>query len=117
MGEMKKKYLKILRIEIEDLKYDVEGLIEECNKEHETGELSEYVFLENLVIFRRELLGLGVFSHILDSIEPDRYENLDEMVEFIRKSFIEKLKEHNLLKAIILYVERKLEKVEKYVNQ
>ncbi len=114
---MKKKYLKILRIEIEDLKYDVEGLIEECNKEREIGQVSEYVCLENLVIFRRELLGLGVFTQILDSIDTDRFENLDEMIEFIRKSFIEKLKELNLLKAIIHYVERKLDKVKKYVNQ
>ena len=117
MGEMKKKYLKILRIEIEDLKYDVEGLIEECNKEHENGQLSEYVFLGNLVIFRKEILGLGEFSNILDSIDPDRFESLDEMIDFIRKSFIDKIKEYNLIKAIILYVERKLEKVKKYVNQ
>lgn len=117
MSEKKNKYLKILRIEIEDLKYDVEGLIKECKIEHETGQVSEYVFLENLVIFRKELLGLGVFSQILDSIDPDRFENLDEMMEFIRKSFTDKIKEYNLLKAITLYVERKLEKVKKYVIQ
>ena len=117
MREYKKKYLKILRIEIEDLQEDIGDLIEESKKESETGTLSQYVFLENLVIFRKELLSLGVFFKVLDSIDPDKFKSLDEMIDFIRSNFMEKMKECGLIHAICNFVERKLMKVKKYVVQ
>lgn len=115
MIENRKKYLKILRIEIEDLQDDIGGLIAECKKEVETGILSNYVFLQNLTIFKKELLSLGVFFKILDSIDTEQYESLDDMIDFIRTSFSEKIKEYDLIQAINVYVERKLIKVKKYV--
>ena len=115
MHEMKKKYLKILRIEIEDLQEDIYGLIRESEKEHDDGLVSEFVFLENLTVFKREILSLGVFFQILDSVDPERFENLDDMIEFIRISFNEKITECSLIKAINRYVERKVMKVKKYV--
>ena len=115
MHDNKKKYLKILRIEIEDLQEDIDELIEQYRKESENGIISNYIFLENLVIFRKELMGLEIFSKILDSVDLDRYGSLDALIDFIRSSFMEKIKECSLIPAIGNFVERKLMKVRKYV--
>ena len=115
MHDNKNKYLKILRIEIEDLQEDINDLIEHYKKESEIGNISNYVFRENLVIFRKELLCLEMFFKILDSIDPDRYVNIDELIEFIRDSYDEKIKECGLIRATSSFIERKLIKVKKYV--
>jgi hypothetical protein len=116
MSETKKMYLKILRIEIEDLKTDIEHLIEELKKEHENEHLTNYVFLENLTIFGRELLGVGYFFKVLDKINPDEFDTLDSMADYIKETFRNMVKEHGLDEAINIYVERKLDKVKKYVT-
>ncbi len=115
MHEMKKKYMKILRIEIEDLREDINDLIEHCKKESETEIISSYVSQENIVIFRKELSELEIFFKILDSIDPDKFENLDELIEFIRDRFTEKIKEFGLIRAIGKFIDRKMIKVKKYV--
>ncbi len=115
MHDNKKKYLKILRIEIEDLQEDIDELIEQSMKASKNGTISNYIFLENLVIFRKELKGLEIFFEILDSVDPNKYESMDELIDFIRSSFMDEIKECGLIHAIGNFVERKLIKVRRYV--
>jgi hypothetical protein len=116
MREIKKNYLKILRIEIEDLKADIEFLIRESGKERESEQLSNYVFWENLTVFRNELSGVNSFFRVLDETDPDRFETLDEMIMYIQSSFKRKIKEYGIAEEINLYVGRKLMKVKQYVT-
>ena len=109
-------YLKILRIEIEDLKTDIEHLIEELKKEHEEEQLTNYVFLENLAVFGNELLGVGYFFNVLDKINPDDFDSLDSMANFIKTTLQKMVEEHGLTEAINNYAGRKLDKVKKYVT-
>ena len=116
MREIKKYYLKILRIEIEDLMEDIEFLIEESKKERESELLSNYVFWENITIFKNELSGVNSFFKVLDETDPDQFETLDEMVDHIRSIFKKKIKEYGLVEAVNLYVNRKIIKVRQYVT-
>ena len=115
MHDNKNKYLKILQIEIEDLQEDVNDLIEHYRKESEIGNISNYIYNENLVVFKKELLCLKMFFTILDSIDPDKYDTIDELIKFIRDSYEEKIKESGLIRATSTFIERKLTKVKKYV--
>ncbi len=115
MREIKRNYLKILRIEIEDLKQDIEALIEGCRREHESELLTHYVFMENLIVFRNELLGVDYFFKVLDSVDPDRYETLDNMTADLMATFRRMVEERGLPRDISYYVERKLMKVKQYV--
>jgi hypothetical protein len=67
MREIKRYYLKMLRVEIEDLHEDINLLIEEYNRLHEKEQLSSYVFSESLIVFRKELLGVDAFFRLLET--------------------------------------------------
>lgn len=117
MREVKKNYIKILKLELEDLEIDIERLIESCEEASEYSDLSENVFLENLALFKNELLAVNVFENMLDKVDIEQFDNLDDMVQFIKNSFEEKVRILGFAKAINRYVERKLIKVADYVTQ
>ena len=117
MRAAKQNYIAILRIELEDPNQDIERLAEECSKGHDAGYLSENVFMQNLATFKNELLGVHSFQHILDEIDPNDYETVDEMIEDIRKRFQHLIRSHGLVDALKIYVNRKLDKVARYIKQ
>jgi len=116
MRHLKENYLAILRLELKDLHEDIEALIEHLTREKERGHLTNYVFMENLALFRNELLGVDAFGKILDQLDPEAFATLDEMVDHLRISFRAKVKSSGLAEAINIYVERKLVKVRNYID-
>jgi len=117
MRALKNNYIAILRIELNDLLTDLEKLIEECSKGHQTGMISENVLMQNLAVFKNEILGVHRFQRILDNIHAQEYERLDDMIEDIRLKFHALIHDHGLADAIQIYIDRKLLKVERYVKQ
>ncbi len=115
MREIKKKYLQMLRIEIEDLREDIDLLVIEYDRLHENEQLSNYVFSENLTVIRRELLGVHAFFRLLDEINPDRFATLDDLIADLSDTFRGMVKKNGLPEVIESYVERKLLKVKEYV--
>lgn len=113
----KKHYLQILKIELEDLREDLEIMIEECKGNYEKEAITEHVFLANLTVFKNELLGVHEFFKIVDETDPDTFENLDAMVDHLRKCFKQKINTYGLAEAVNICVDRKLDKVAKYVMQ
>lgn len=117
MRKIKENYLAILRIELKDLQEDIETLIEQYTQEREQGKLTNYVFMENLALFKNELLGVEAFSQILDEIDLNRFATLDEMVDHLKNTFRDKVRTCGLAEVINIFIERKLEKVRQYVSQ
>ncbi|RPI00959.1 MAG: hypothetical protein EHM72_07750 [Calditrichaeota bacterium] len=117
MRATKQNYLAILRVELDDLSTDIEHLIDQCSHGRESGDISENVFLQNLATFKNELLGVHSFQKILDQIEPAAYPSLEEMIEDIRERFESLEKSHGIVHALQIYVNRKLDKVLRYVTQ
>ena len=117
MRAVKQNYIAILRIELEDLHQDIQRLAKECNTGRDAGYLSENVFMQNLAIFKNELLGVHAFQHILDRIDPNSYDTLDAMIEDIRNQFQTLIRSHGIVNALQIYVNRKLDKVARYVKQ
>ncbi|RKY48606.1 MAG: hypothetical protein DRP88_01765 [Candidatus Neomarinimicrobiota bacterium] len=115
MRKVKECYLKILKIELEDLKDDIEQLIEETRKEKDAGKLTNYVFFQNIALFKNELLGLNVFEGIIESTNPEDFDNLDEMIVHLKERFFKKIKTLGLAEAIRVYVGRKMTKAKRYV--
>ncbi|RKY49887.1 MAG: hypothetical protein DRP91_03110 [Candidatus Neomarinimicrobiota bacterium] len=115
MRKVKECYLKILKIELEDLKDDIEQLIEETRKEKDAGKLTNYVFFQNIALFKNELLGLNVFEDIIESTNPEDFDNLDEMIVHLKERFFKKIKTLGLAEAIRVYVGRKMTKAKRYV--
>ena len=116
MRNEKGKFLAIMRIELQDLHEDIEDLIQQTTRERESGALTNYVFLENLALFRNELLGVNTFGRLLDKVAPAEFGTLDELVEHLKASFRSRIKAAGLAEAIDLYLERKVDKARRYVE-
>lgn len=117
MIEKRKNYLNILRLELEDLHEDIDKLISECDSQKNDCRITNYVYMENLANLKNEILGLDVFSGIIDGTDPGRFNSLDEMIVSLKAAFSESMAEYGIINAIRLMVERKMEKVKKYVMQ
>ena len=117
MHNKKKCFLQILAIEMEDLREDIDLLIEHCNQEEHKGQLTEHVFFSNIALFRNEERGLDQFAAIIRETDPERFSDLETLIAHIRSAFIQKIRECGLAPFIDLLVERKMEKVIRYVNQ
>ncbi|MBN2436215.1 MAG: hypothetical protein JXK07_13195 [Spirochaetes bacterium] len=119
MLKKKSNYLSILKLELEDLKTDIELLIKKCCEDKEEDNISNYVFMENLTLFNNEILGVNVFHTIIDDFASkiDEYSDLEEMIDKLKDTFMDKMKEFGVSKAIYLSILRKMDKVKSYVMQ
>ena len=117
MRKMKKRYMEILNIELDDLKEDLERLVQDTKEKRQNGRLTEHVYLANLTLFKNELLGVDAFYKIMEKTDPDAFENLDALLNHLRNAFREKVRVCGLARAVNVCVERKLRKVARYVTQ
>ena len=110
------KFLRILRIELEDLEGHLERLIESHRQREHRHEVSEHVCQANVAVFRNEQRALTHFEQIIDAVEPDEHPDLDELVAWLGKTFEEELRIAGLSPAASFFTERKMQRVEQYVR-
>jgi hypothetical protein len=116
MKHLKERFIKILKIELDDLKEDVEQLISQCQAEVEHPKHSVHVYLENLAVLKNELLGVGHFAKLLDGLDPEAHADLDAMISHIQKAFATEIERCGLARAAVVLVSRKIDKVRKFVE-
>ncbi len=115
MDNKMKKYLEILKIELEDLIYDIEFNEENMKRRFDEHEITEYVFLENTSLLKREVLGLENVSKAVEKAKAES-ENVNELRAYIENYFINEMKAAGLPGAVRVLVERKLEKIATYME-
>ncbi len=109
------KYLKVLRIELEDLSEDLEVMKDLYGQRGRRDEITDYVFLENVSLLKSEIAGVEAAIRSMDEIPVDRFRNLDELVDYIDKLFRERTAGAGYPEAVYALVRRKLAKVSRYV--
>jgi hypothetical protein len=112
----REKFLKILRIEVDDLESHLERLIEEHAEREHRHEVSERVCLANVAVFRNEECALEHFRRIIDNVNPADHEDLDELVAWLQTRFKDELKRSGLSPAASFFTSRKMQRVEQYVR-
>ncbi len=115
MPEIVSKYLKILRIELEELEKDIEALEELYRKKHSDREITNYVFLENVSLIQHEESGLKAFLHVLDGLDARSYAGLQPLIGDIEARFQAIVQASSIPEAIYGIVRRKIEKTSRYV--
>ncbi len=115
MKHKMERYLKILKIELEDLEYDIQYGEEILRKRFEEHKITDYVFMENLSTFRTELAGVKKMEKEIDSL-VDKYETLDELVVHINEFFKKRVRESGLPEVVYVLIKRKLDKIYKYIS-
>jgi len=114
--DARKKYLKMLAVELQDLQEDIEVVIESSQRRLEDAEISRYVFLENMAVLKNEVLGIANVSTIIEAVNPADYDDLDSMVADLDRRFAEKLKERGFPAGVHQLIRRKLNKLADYVR-
>ena len=107
------RYLKILKIELEDLETDIAFSEELLRQKHDEHKITDYVFMENLSTFKSELLGIKEMEHEIDNL-VDKYDSLDDLTDDVYKFFKDKVKDAGLPEVVFVLIKRKLDKVYKY---
>jgi hypothetical protein len=111
------KYLKILAIELEDLESDITFLIEKYKQRRKDKEISDYVFLENLVVLNNEICGISSFKKILNKFDPASYTTIEAFLDDVKTAFRKQINECGLPEGIFMIIERKIMKVYTYIHQ
>ena len=113
---LKETYLKLLAIELEDLREDIQVVMRNCEQRRDHHEITNYVFMENMAVLKNEVLEIGSVTQFLSGIDTDDYETLDSMIEDIERRFREKLCSKGCPEGSFRLIQRKLAKVAQYVR-
>lgn len=111
------KYIKILKIELEDLHKDIEMYMERVESEKKCGEITNYVFMENLALIKNEIIGLDIINGYLDKLDLSEFSSIDKLANRIKEDLTKKLKEDGIAHALNIYLERKIDKVSEYLKK
>ncbi|MDD5766568.1 MAG: hypothetical protein PHW79_10030 [Candidatus Marinimicrobia bacterium] len=115
MKNLLNNFLRILGIEMDDLKEDIELMIGENKRRNESGKITNYVLMENMALFQNELHAIGAFQKILDQTDTNKFTTIESFIDDVKKKFREVARTHGYAEAGIICIERKIGKVMKYV--
>lgn len=110
------KYLKILKIELQDLENHIEVLLEDYHSREQKREVTEHVSLANTAVLRNEKSCIRHFINILDTIDLAEYANLDELVLEIENRFETGIRLAGRARAAYIFAQRKIHKVAQYME-
>ena len=115
MKEKLKKYIKILKIEFEEAIEYLEYLLEVHRFREEKGEITHYVYLENITVLTNELSGIKNFLKIVKSLKAEDFQDLESLILYLEKQAVESIKHFDYPEAVHIMCQRKLEKVKRFV--
>ena len=115
MKHTKRRYIQLLKIELDDLKEDIGLVMEDYEAQRKRNAISQYVFLENMAVLKNEVLCVECAEHMLDQLDLERYASIEELVRDLEERFRRKMEEHGILAEVNRLIKRKLNKVARYV--
>jgi len=116
MADLRAKFIKILKAEIEDLLEDVDVAERRLAARFARRELTDYVYKQNDGLFRMEVDSLKRILDYVGCVDCAEYADLDALVSAVDISVREAVKDHQEPEAIYRFFSRKLDKVRRYVE-
>jgi len=117
MKEKRRKFLKILTIELEDLKEDIELMQDFYQTREQKGEISSYVFKENLTLLKKEQACIENILESLVDLDLTCCMDLDDLVKKIEDHLLDKIKKSNYPEVVFILFKRRLSKVLQYIEE
>ncbi len=106
----KQKYLKIFKLELQNLIDDITELINYEKNLYDNNTHTNFVYLENLVVLKDEIMGInGILGIIDDLFIGFHSENYRDDLQKSLKEFVEK---KGYPQAVYRLIERKIKKIE-----
>jgi|GEM_PF-983113 len=113
---VKKKFITMLIIELEDFHEDLSVLLADYRQRYQRREISETVYKENRSTLREAQNGIEQIQDRLLDIGPDRFENLDSLAAAVKSLVNEIFKDCAIPKMDQLFINKKINKVQKYLS-
>lgn len=115
MTEKKNMFLKILKVELEDLHDDIVIMIEENKNAKGKEEISNYVFLENLSVLNNEILGIDIISSSIKNTDSEKFATLNELIADIESRIHKAMRENHIIKGLFRLIEKRIKRAHDYV--
>ncbi len=110
MTQSKEEFLKVFKFELSNLVEDISALIEYEKDLHEENKHTNFVYLENLVVLKDEIMGINGISGYLDTAIVEIPEN--NFLKILEEKIAEFIKARGYPLAVLNLVKRKIEKIE-----
>lgn len=110
------KFLKVFCFELDDLLEDVYLMRQLLKERHERKEVTDYVFMENMAVFSRELEGIREVLSDMKEFHPQQMADLQELKKAICHKIQERLQQHDLPEAVMAFCQRKIDKVHDFIK-
>jgi hypothetical protein len=114
--EQRRKYLEILRIEVDDLAGDITALEDHTRERRARDEITDYVLKENVALLERESHGIAAVRACLASVQPGDYGSLDALIRGLEQRLDECIRAGAFDPVVRALVAPKLAKVARYVR-
>ena len=108
-------FLKILRVEIDDLLLDIDQMVQRFEERYRRREVTENVCLENVGILKNEARSVRGFLQILEDVGPETDMALDVLKDDLLERAGERIRRHGMFPCATILLERKMDKVANYV--
>ena len=116
MKERVGKFLRILKVELEDLEEDISTLAEMTEERRRQHDLTEYVSLENLSLLKQEFAGIREVVDQIDRLEMVEGESFQQFVDRLKSRIREVIIASAYPDAVYIFVDRKIQKVADYLR-
>lgn len=111
------KFLKILRVEIDDLISDVEHGITGQRERFEQGAISEHVMKENVGLAQSEICSMRRFEAWVDGLTPGEFDSIEAACSHIREHVYEHVRGSARCPFVMGLLDRKLQKVHRFAEE
>ena len=115
MSDNRKLFLKILKVELEEIETDIKLLIELYQSRYEKLEITHYVQQENDALLEREISCLKKLIPALDTFPVEEYQDNESFIAGLKVFLDSFVKENQFPHAVFLLTEHKMQKVVKYI--
>lgn len=116
MQERVGKFLRILKVELEDLEEDINTLAGLMDKRRQDRAITEYVHMENISLLKQEFAGIKKIVDELDKVELAEQETFADFIAILKQHIRQVIHNSAYPDAVYLFVERKIDKVAEYIS-
>jgi hypothetical protein len=128
MQRIRRRFLKLLVIEMESLKEELEIIIGTLDERLRNHEITDYVRNENFAVLRNEVLGVQecirncAESELSDGgtsdggTELSEAQSVEELAETIKSCMRRRLEDHGYVPAVYNLVDRRVDKIAAYLS-
>lgn len=110
-------YLTILKLELVDLEKDLDLLVNRSTERHNNEEITDYVFMENVATLKNEISGVDGYVKYLDTLREDSFDDIDSLIDSLKSSIAQKVKQQALAGVVEVLLNRKIDKVKMYLEK